>query len=188
MRLLIILCTMLVVIGIASPISSQPASPACDRDTRKVDSVIVKTPLGEAKGLLCLDDGDSFSIGPAWIRLKGIDAPRVGRNCIKHFGSGATPKRCEIGLEILAQLDNILSVGTTCESEKRDSRNRWLSSCSTTDGRDVSAEMVRLGFACAATRYEKTYVHLEHEARRAKRGLWADGIRYVPSEMCTRDR
>jgi endonuclease YncB( thermonuclease family) len=32
--------------------------------------------------------------------------------------------------------------------------------------------LVRLGWACAYTKYSKDYLHLEHAARIAKSGIW----------------
>ena len=40
------------------------------------------------------------------------------------------------------------------------------------NGRDINAEMVRLGFAWAFTKYSTSYVEEEEMARSAKRGIW----------------
>lgn len=178
------LCLLYLTAANPGVLSAQPSSPACDSITKAHAAVAVRTPLGDAKGLLCLDDGDSFSIGPSWVRLKGIDAPRVGRNCIQWFGKDSIPKRCVLGLEMLAQLSDLLERGAECVAERRDARNRWLSTCNTADGRDISREMVSRGFACAASRYESTYVGTESTARAAQRGIWAEGTGYAPSKMC----
>ena len=56
-----------------------------------------------------------------------------------------------------------------------DRYGRTVARCSV-DGRDLGAEMVRLGWAVDFPRYSKGfYREQERDARNARRGVWADG-------------
>lgn len=134
-------------------------------------------------GTVCIEDGDSFAIGPAFVRLRGIDAPRLGRNCLSV--PEKIPPRCRVGVISMDGLADLLNEGTTCRAEKADGFNRWLAICRNSSGVDISAEMVRQGFACASRAYENTYASLEDEARSNKRGIWADGSGFKMSRACT---
>lgn len=171
---------------------AQKAQKACDRDPKTAPNVTLNTPLGTSQGMVCLDDGDSFSIGAAWVRLAGIDAPEIPRNCLKK--ADPMPVRCTAPVEALLQLSDILHEGATCDGKQKDARNRWLVSCTTPTGKDVAAEMVKKGWACADTQYDKAQRHLQDElaSRKGRLGLWAPDVRRrvpnFPSAMCLYNR
>ena len=162
--------------------NSQPAHEACEGELREIERVTLDTPLGPAQGKLCFDDGDSFSIGPTWIRIFGIDAPEMSPSCIR-LSPGA-PENCRIGLAALDELLDLLIEGAKCEATRKDKHNRWLATCRTTKGIDIGSELVRQGRACAATKYDRSYIEQQGEAKAAKRGIWAPNASYVPSAMC----
>jgi endonuclease YncB( thermonuclease family) len=66
-------------------------------------------------------------------------------------------------------------VGTravSCSSIETDRYGRAVAVCRI--GKlEINGEMVRLGWAVAYSRHRLSYVRLEAEARRAKRGIWA---------------
>ena len=160
----------------------------CDRELRATHQVVLSTPFGSASGRLCLDDGDSFSLGPTFVRIRGLDAPEIGRNCVKKFDP--LPPRCESSagaVEALIQLSTLLEASATCVAEKKDQYNRWVADCTLPGSRNVANEMIGLGFACA-TKEGADFRTSELEARKLERGLWAqkwvgkrDGF---PSSQC----
>lgn len=183
---------LLAIVFAVPAVNAQKAQKACDRDLKSAPNVTLKTPLGTSQGMVCLDDGDSFSIGPAWVRLASIDAPEIPRNCLKQ--RDPMPVRCKAPVEALLQLSDLLHEGAACEATQKDSRNRWLVACTTPSGKDVAAEMVKKGWACADTRYDKRqrYLQDELESRKDRVGLWAPDVRRrvanFPSAMCLHNR
>lgn len=142
------------------------------------------TPRGPAQGALFTDDGDSFSIGPTWVRLIGVDAPEKTRGC-GNFDEETL--RC--GERAEDELLDLLMDGVTCNAgDARDDRNRWLAKCFTATGLDIGREMVLRGWACAATKYSREYLNAEIEARQNQRGLWAVWYDYRYSEQCREGR
>ena len=141
---------------------------ACDRDTRTGNVVSVATPIGVVEGKICLDDGDSFLVGPTPVRIRGIDAPEIGRGCLKNFPS-VDPRCMKSGaaIEGLNVLSNLLDAGATCAAEKRENRNRWVVDCSLPSKTDLATEMIKRGFACATRqRVDLRTLELEHFPRR----------------------
>ncbi len=150
--------------------------------------IILTTPKGQATGIVVLDDGDSLWVGPSAARLLGIDTPNKSTGC----GSKSVEAlRC--GEVAKDELQDLLMSGATCTSDQADSRNRWLMTCTTRDGKDIGAEMIRNGWACAATKYTSwkqspVYIELEREAKSLGRGLWSAAFEYKPSDMCEAKR
>lgn len=140
------------------------------------------TPRGTSGGVTCLIDGDSFSIGPAFVRLSQIDTPKLGRNCLKQLDN--LPSRCHQGIPSARELSTLLKHGARCEASEHEGYNRWEAECVTTDGASVNEEMVRRGFACAARKYGTKYVAAEDDAKYNRRGLWAKAGGYPLTEKC----
>lgn len=139
---------------------------------------------GRTHGAMDGTDGDTIVIGRVSIRLHGIDAPELGRMC--GLAPGKPPVDC--GRASAQALRNVLTRRAHCiGTGKADNNRRPIAKCS--PGRkkslDAGAEMVRLGWACAYTKYSRDYVKLEDEARRNRRGIWA-----VPDapRICDPDR
>lgn len=112
-------------------------------------------------------DGDTIEISGRKIRLEGIDAPEGGQRCNRRlFGEWSCGTASTYALIGLVQGRSV-----TCESRGTDKYGRMLGICFV-DGRDINAEMVRLGLAWAYVKYSAAYVAEEAEARAARRGVW----------------
>ena len=71
----------------------------------------------------------------------------------------------------------------TCEERDRDRYKRIVAICHA-DGYDLGGELVRQGHAVAYTRFSRMYAPHEHEAKAAKRGIWAGS--FIAPEMWRR--
>ncbi|MCI0650792.1 MAG: thermonuclease family protein, partial [Planctomycetes bacterium] len=133
---------------------------------------------GPAHAVLDVIDGDTVAILIAGertkVRLKGIDTPETVHPTkpVQHFGPEAS--------RFLHQLLDGESVYLLIEPgaplhDKYDRTLGYLYRAS--DGLFINAEIVRLGYGRAYTRYPFQYidqfVRLEAEAREAGRGMWA---------------
>ena len=133
-----------------------------------------------ASGQLCLVDGATFSIGPTWVRLDSLKAPSMGRFCSRD----TSKPNCKFAAMSVDALADLLVNGVACTAMKSESRGRWLSTCKLPDGRDLGTEIVRLGFACAATAISSRYAEVETQARMHRRGLWAPQSGYDLASDC----
>jgi endonuclease YncB( thermonuclease family) len=119
-------------------------------------------------GPLQVVDGDSLRRGDTEIRLHGIDAPEYRQTCRdKHGTEYACGKQAANVLRSLVREGEVF-----CTPIETDRYGRAVAVCSK-DGLDINGEMVRLGWAVAYSRHSLSYVRLEAEARRARRGIWA---------------
>lgn len=119
-------------------------------------------------GSLQVVDGDSLRRGGTDIRLHGIDAPEYRQSCRdKHGAEYPCGKLAMNALRSLVQEGEV-----SCTSIETDRYGRAVAVCKR-GGLEINGEMVRLGWAVAYTRHSLSYVRLETEARRAKRGIWA---------------
>ena len=113
-------------------------------------------------------DGDTIQIGATKIRFAGIDAPETDQVCLDAHG-----QRWACGI---ASRDELVkhSAGRPweCDLIGTDKYGRSLGKCFV-EGEDVSAWMVRSGWALSFVRYSHDYDRDEAEAREAKAGLWA---------------
>jgi endonuclease YncB( thermonuclease family) len=120
-------------------------------------------------------DGDSLRRGDTDIRLHGIDAPEYRQTCRdKHGAEYACGKQSANALRSLVREGEV-----SCTSIETDRYGRAVAVCKRGE-LEINGEMVRLGWAVAYTRHSLSYVRLEAEARRAKRGIWAG--RFEPPE------
>ncbi len=100
-------------------------------------------------------DGDTIRIGKVSLRLAGIDAPELDHP----WG-----KKAKWELVQLCKGQVI-----TAEIEPEMSYDRVVATCFLPDGRDLSAEMVRIGLALDWTKFScGKYAHLEPEGARKK--------------------
>ena len=109
------------------------------------------------KGHCWVIDGDTIVINKTHIRLSGIDAPELDHP----YGQNA--KRVLMQL-CKGQVVTAITDGST-------SHERVVATCHLDDGRDLSAEMVKAGFAIDWPKHSGgRYRHLEVEGIRKK--LW----------------
>lgn len=162
-------CLLLIVAS--SPVYAQKAF-SCDRES-SASKVVLHTPLGQVTGVICLDDGDSFGVGPTWLRLRGINAPEIRAGCLKRFPE--LPDRClpsKGAIEALIVLSALIEKSVVCYSVRKDQYNRWIADCADTEGKSLSREMVARGFACA-TKEGREFRQADMDARMAGLGLWS---------------
>lgn len=113
--------------------------------------------LGAFSGRVFVIDGDTIEVGQSRVRLFGIDAPetdqyggRAARSHLIRLAGGRDVRVEPVAVDRYGRIVGRVRLGTL----------------------DLSAAMVRDGFAVAMARYHADYVHLEAEARAARRGLW----------------
>ncbi len=120
-------------------------------------------------------DGDTITVlhsgKPVRIRLNGIDSPEKRQA----FGKRAK------------QFTSRLTYGkaVTVKDLGQDRYGRTIGDVILPDGRVLNQELVKAGFAWWYRRYapdDEILKQLEHEARGAKRGLWADPHAVPPWE------
>ena len=102
-------------------------------------------------------DGDTIVIGDAHIRLAGIDAPELDHP-YGNTAKWALIKLCK-GQTIRAELDASMSY------------DRTVATCYLPDGRDLSAEMVKLGMAVDWAKFSGGK-YRQYELPDVRRLLW----------------
>jgi endonuclease YncB( thermonuclease family) len=122
----------------------------------------------EISGLPRIVDGDTVQIGATKIRFAGIDAPETDQVCLDAKG-----ERWACGITSRDELVKY-SAGREweCDLTGSDRYGRSLGKCFV-EGEDISAWMVRSGWALSFVRYSHEYDMDEVAAREAKAGLWA---------------
>ena len=123
-----------------------------------------------------VSDGDTFTaINRDNLQLKfriwGIDAPE------KKQAFGTKSK------EYLSSL--IFGKTITVDVQKQDGWGRYLAYVYTSEGKEVSLEMIKAGMAWQFIEYDKSeeYRKAEIEARKKRIGLWADSHSIAPWEF-----
>ncbi len=112
-------------------------------------------------------DGDTLQVGPARVRLHGIDAPELAQTCPEPGGGDWA---CgEAASERLGAL--IGGRPVVCVPRERDRYGRWVASCRVGNV-DLGARMVEEGLAWAYTRYSDDYARVEARAKTTRLGLW----------------
>lgn len=128
--------------------------------------------VSEIEGHAIVSDGDTMLIGKDIIRLAGIDAPELGQKCRRpgdvEWDCGLDAKR------MLAEM--IGDKPVSCRDLHFDAYGRILAICATSNGNDLSAAMVRSGYALADGR-TRQYMAEERAARLAGEGLWSGSFR-----------
>jgi endonuclease YncB( thermonuclease family) len=123
---------------------------------------------GEITGTPRIVDGDTVEIGHVKIRLSGIDAPETDQICLDANG-----QRWACGI---AARDELIKHSNgqrwECETAGTDQYGRSLCNCFI-EGEDVSAWIVRSGWALSFVRYSHAYDADEVAAREAQAGVWS---------------
>jgi micrococcal nuclease len=120
-------------------------------------------------------DGDTYDVlienRSVRIRMDAIDAPERGMPYNKKAKKYLS--------------DMIFGKFVRVVEHKKDRNGRSVSQTFLTNGTNVSAAMIKAGFAWHYTQFsdDKKLANLELEARNARRGLWADPHPYEPWEI-----
>ena len=141
----------------------------------------IESPPRTISGKAYVTDGDGIRVAGQEVRLAGLDAPEWDQKA-KHrdgywFSHGKRVKS-ELIRKIGGKHVRVSVEGT-------DKFGRLLGSV-TCKGRDIGEWLVREGHAIAA--YSDRYVHIEREAREAKRGMWAHAHNFDPRAHRHRER
>jgi len=118
-------------------------------------------------------DGDTIQLANGEkVRYIGINTPEIHhpRKPVEYFGKEA--------MEFNKKLVKGKKVRLSFDVQERDKYGRLLAYVYLEDGTFVNAELVKQGYAQVATyppnvKYQKRFLKLQEEARKAKRGLWA---------------
>lgn len=114
------------------------------------------------EGAVYVTDGDTITINKTQVRLFGIDAPELNHPYGKK-AKWALVKLCK-GHKVRAEIT------------EKDDYGRTVARCTLPDGRDLSAEMVKMGLAIDWTKYSGgMYRKMETPAARKK--LWLAAAR-----------
>ncbi len=116
-------------------------------------------------------DGDIIQVDKLRVILWGVDAPERTQKCKVGSLDWACYEAARTGLgELIASGE----ASCTLTADKPDIFARRHGVC-TSDGKDVGAEMVRLGYARAYVDQAPDYLAQEEEAKAARAGIWQDG-------------
>lgn len=127
----------------------------------------------EVSGAASVVDADIVMVDKQRVILWGVDAPERSQKC----AVGSLEWGCYA--ESRATLGRLIGTGqASCvlTDDPPDPFSRRYGVC-TSDGKDIGAEMVRLGMARAFTQQASDYVAQEEEARAAKRGIFQENAR-----------
>ena len=137
------------------------------------DSQVVKKSQDYYVKVVGITDGDTFtgltdSKQQIKIRIYGIDAPE------KNQAFGTRSKQYLANLIFGKQVR--ITPQLTKKGRPKRSWDRFVAWVYTSDGKDVSAEMLKAGMAWRFKKYDSTpeYAKYEAEARKARIGLWID--------------
>lgn len=132
-------------------------------------SQVTKTESTTTSGLVLpqsVIDGDTIVLEGKRIRLFGIDAPEKSQPC--------QIQEAAVACGIIARnvlIGFVAGVPVQCVREDVDRYGRDVSRCYA-EGYDLSAGMVRAGYAVAYRKYSLSYVSEEETAKRLKHGMW----------------
>lgn len=128
-----------------------------------------------------VSDGDTFT---------GLNSDNLQLK-FRVFGIDAPEKKQAFGNRAKESLSSIIfGKMVTVDVQSQDSWGRYIAYVFTPDGRDVSLMMLQEGMAWHFVKYDNTpkYSTAEAEARRAKKGLWADKYPIAPWDYRSSNR
>jgi micrococcal nuclease len=163
---------------------------SAEQTEQKIERIEIKTQFSSSTNsptnatVIRVVDGDTFVVkldaepGEWTIRMLGIDTPEIvdPRKPVQCFGKEASQKQKELTDDKRVRLESDPS------ADERDKYDRLLRNVFLEDGTDVNAFMVLNGYAHAYLSFplnparKKALRLFEEEAKREKRGLWADGV------------
>ena len=124
----------------------------------------------EISGIAEVRSGNEISLNGTVVRLFGLEAPAPDQRCELSEGE----YRC--GIIAWAELVRLADGrDLSCDIESRTSKGQLVATCYLGE-RDLNESLVRSGWAEARADVERYQVD-QVEARRARRGLWAERIK-----------
>jgi endonuclease YncB( thermonuclease family) len=125
-------------------------------------------PIGaDFSGLARVIDGDTLEVAGVRVRLEGIDAPEQAQSCKRaDGGEWACGHAATAAMQQMAE-----GRAVTCRNHGLEKYGRTLGTCFA-NGKNVNAELVKMGLAWAFVRYSSTYIAEEQTAHRAHLGIW----------------
>jgi endonuclease YncB( thermonuclease family) len=138
-------------------------------------SPVQRSNASDITGHAYVIDGDTLDISGTRIRLFGMDAMEKSQVCARPHEQWPCGQQATVALR-----QRIGSTMIQCSTRDRDKHDRTVAVCDVA-GEDLSAWMVRQGWAVAYTRYSRDYVAQETEARALKRNIWS-GTFVAPEE------
>jgi endonuclease YncB( thermonuclease family) len=112
--------------------------------------------------------GDMILIGGKRLALAGMIAPARDQKCL----AGALPWLC--GTAAVQHLEGLLKGKIiTCEDKGNDTKGRPAVRCTGPDGKDLSEQMIRAGWAVASGDSPDSYKTAESAARGLHEGMWS---------------
>jgi micrococcal nuclease len=136
--------------------------------------VAAAAPASETRVVARASDGDTLVLaGGERVRLIGVDTPEKdhANPRVRDFAEAATrfTRERAVGREVRLDFES---------GSRRDRYGRTLAYVYLPDGELLNLAIVREGYGFAYTRFpfalQKEFKRAEGEARRARRGLWAD--------------
>ncbi len=122
----------------------------------------------EVTGQARVIDGDTLNLEGISVRLHGIDAPESAQRCRDERGHDYA-----CGERAAARLRSLVGTSpVTCEGREFDQYRRLIAVCRS-GVTELNHAMVIEGHAWAFVRFSEDYIAAEHEARSAKRGVFA---------------
>jgi endonuclease YncB( thermonuclease family) len=112
-------------------------------------------------------DGDTLDVDGQIVHLYGIDAPELGQRC--NLPSGGTWPCGEAAARVLNEL--VAGAQVSCNAKSHAPGQRVTSVC-VVAGLDINRQMIRDGFAWAASPTDSDYVDAEGRAREQSIGVW----------------
>lgn len=136
---------------------------------------LVASPAGAADfdGFPFINDDGTLQIHQATIHLYGILIPPTGETCTTFIRPIPCAPRAVLALKF-----NVESEYVKCDRTARNPDGSYVARC-TADGRDISAMMLRQGWAAALPDAPYEYKVLEKMARARGIGIW--GIPLFPT-------
>ncbi len=127
------------------------------RELKRFDATTAEPQKVVLRGTAYVVDGDTIKIQKTQIRLFGIDAPEIDHP----FG-----KKAKWALVALCKGQSIKA-----EVTEKDAHGRTVAKCTLPDGRDLSAEMVKLGLAIDWPKFSGG-IYRSLELPDARKKLW----------------
>jgi endonuclease YncB( thermonuclease family) len=124
----------------------------------------------EFKGTAIVLDGDSIEIRGQRINLYGIDAPEPGQSCERLGASYPCGREATRALARGIGQDVV-----TCRQKHLNQRRQPVAVCKA-GGVDISAWMVRQGWAVPHPKFGTAYKDEADAARKYRRGVWGGGF------------